>query len=218
MRIGTIAILAGAFAFTGCDQAGSEQETVPPPPELLPPEAGAPPPVAPPPKVPLCPPFPPGFEAPDDAPTQAECDAWKARQEAEAKVAEKRMLAEAKRDGDLKPFDQRTDPFPERGSWIQQLEPTRNGVCRFTEKPRSERPRRLVVQAHSGNMDLLADGFVLGHDHAIGFVEAMWMEDKPVIAVRKGLPDLWIEPLGDRSKIVLRIGAEEFICVRWGED
>ena len=110
------------------------------------------------------------------------------------------------------PFAERRDPTPERGSWMQQLEPTSEENCRFTQRPASERPEGLRVQAWSGNMDLLADGEVLGHDHAIGFVEAFFMNDTPVIAVRDGMDDLWIEPLFD--DVILRIGADEFVCVR----
>ncbi|ANU08480.1 hypothetical protein A6F65_02195 [Paraurantiacibacter namhicola] len=137
----------------------------------------------------------------------------------ERRRADEKMLAEAERDGDLPPFDQRTDPNPDRGSWMQQLVPDRapesENACVFTERPRKARPKNLVVQASSGNMDLLADGFVLGHDHAIGFVEAGFMANKPVIAVRKGMPDLWIEPKTPIRYVVLRIGADEFRCVRW---
>ena len=117
-------------------------------------------------------------------------------------------------DGGLPPFGERTDPNPDRGSWMQQLTPTSDANCRFTERPASERPEGLEVQAWSGNMDLMAEGEVLGHDHAIGFVESFFMADRPVIAVRDGMPDLWIEPLPPREDVTLRIGADEFVCVR----
>ena len=111
------------------------------------------------------------------------------------------------------PFAERRDPMPDRGSWMQQLTPTSDENCTFTERPASERPEGLRVQAWSGNMDLLAEGEVLGHDHAIGFVEAFFMEDRPVVAVRDGMPDLWIEPDAPHDKVTLRIGADEFVCV-----
>ena len=114
------------------------------------------------------------------------------------------------------PFAERRDPTPDRGSWMQQLTPTSEANCTFTERHVNERPEGLSVQAWSGNMDLLAEGEVLGHDHAIGFVEAFFMEDRPVIAVRDGMPDLWIEPMPPHEKVTLRIGADEFVCVRSG--
>ena len=114
------------------------------------------------------------------------------------------------------PFAERRNPSPERGSWIQQLTPTSDANCSFTERPAGERPDGLIVQAWSGNMDLLAEGEVLGHDHAIGFVEAFFMEDRPVIAVRDGMPDLWITAEAPHRDVTLRIGAEEFVCVRNG--
>ena len=114
------------------------------------------------------------------------------------------------------PFAERRDPTPDRGSWTQQLTPTSEANCTFTERPASERPDGLRVQAWSGNMDLLAEGDVLGHDHAIGFVEAFFMVDRPVIAVRDGMPDLWIEPMPPHRDVTLRIGADELVCVRSG--
>ena len=115
----------------------------------------------------------------------------------------------------LPPFAARAGLERERGSWLQQLEPDETQFCTFTEKPVSDRPAGLVVSAWSGNMDLLTDGYVLGHDHAIGLVEAMWMKRKPVIAARAGMPDLWIEPAGDFTNTILHIGPDELTCVRW---
>ncbi|MBH5323206.1 hypothetical protein [Aurantiacibacter sediminis] len=117
----------------------------------------------------------------------------------------------------LKPFAKRTDPTPDRGSWLQQLTPTSSDNCTFTERPASERPDGLDVQAWSGNMDLLGEGDVLAHDHAIGFVEAFFMADSPVIAVRDGMPDLWIEPLAPRDEVTLIIGPDKFYCHRRDE-
>ena len=115
----------------------------------------------------------------------------------------------------LPPFAERAELERGTGSWLQQLTPDQTEFCTFTEKPISERPPNLVVTAWSGNMDLLTEGYVLGHDHASGFVEAMWMKRKPVIAARAGMPDLWIEPVGDFTNTILRIGPEELTCVRW---
>ena len=150
-------------------------------------------------------------EEPAPAPTQAP-------PEAEATI----MPAATPRPGEaslpesgLPPFAERTDPNPDRGSWIQQLEPDETEFCTFTERPASDRPAGLIITAWSGNMDLWTEGYVLGHDHAIGFVEAMWMKRKPVIAARAGMPDLWIEPVGDFTNTILRIGPDELTCVRW---
>jgi hypothetical protein len=115
----------------------------------------------------------------------------------------------------LPPFGERQGLRRETGSWMQMLTPDETEYCKFTEKPVSERPGGLVVTAWSGNMDLLTEGYVLGHDHAIGFVEAMWMKEKPVIAARAGMPDLWIEPVGDLTNTILRIGSDELTCVTW---
>ena len=115
----------------------------------------------------------------------------------------------------LPPFAERESLRRERGSWMQQLEPDETELCTFAEKPVSERPRNLVVTAWSGNMDLLTEGYVLGHDRATGLVEAMWMKRKPVIAARAAMPDLWIEPVGDFTDTILRIGPDELTCVRW---
>ena len=132
------------------------------------------------------------------------------------------MPAETPRPGEaglpaagLPPFAERAGLEPETGSWIQQLTPDETPYCTFTEKLASARPGGLVVTAWSGNMDLLTEGYVLGHDHAVGFVEAMWMKNKPVIAARAGMPDLWIEPVGDLTNTILRIGPEELTCVKW---
>ncbi|WJY18992.1 hypothetical protein QQS45_01750 [Alteriqipengyuania flavescens] len=188
MRI-SIATMVFAALIAGCDSGAQEPQVVAqdvlPPPAELPPGAGPP---------------------------------LEREQEKEGAAAEKRQLAEATRDGELLPFDQRVDRFPERGSWTQRLVPNdvpaEESGCTFTEKPSSERPANLVVQAQSGNMDLLADGFVLAHDHAIGFVEAGFLADKPVIAVRRNMPDLWIAPKPPIRNVILRIGAEEFRCIR----
>ena len=219
MRI-SIAVMVCAALVAGCDSGAQErqvmaQDAVPPPAEL-PPGAGPPPERVP--RPPICPPFPPGTAVPANAASAEQCAALEREQEKERAAAEKRQLAEATRDGELPPFGQRVDRFPERGSWMQRLVPDdvpaeENG-CSFTEKPRSERPANLVVQAQSGNMDLLAEGFVLAHDHAIGFVEAGFLADKPVIAVRKNMPDLWIAPKPPIRNVILRIGAEEFRCIR----
>ena len=116
--------------------------------------------------------------------------------------------------GGLPLFKDRIDPTPDRGSWMQHLTPTSKENCTFTERPASDRPNGLRVQAWSGNMDLLAEGEVLGHDHAIGFVESFFLMDRPVIVSRDGMPDLWIEPMPPHDKVTLRIGATEFLCVR----
>ena len=36
-----------------------------------------------------------------------------------------------------------------------------------------------------------------------------------VIAARAGMPDLWIEPVGDFTNTILRIGPDELTCGRW---
>lgn len=115
----------------------------------------------------------------------------------------------------LPPFGEREGLRRETGSWIQKLTPDDTPYCTFTEKPASARPAGLVVTAWSGNMDLLTEGYVLGHDHAIGLVEAIWMKEKPVIAARDGMDDLWIEPVGDLTNTILRIGPDELTCVQW---
>ena len=116
--------------------------------------------------------------------------------------------------GGLQPFGQRTDPNPDRGSWMQQLEPTNTGNCRFTARPAADRPADLDLLAWSGNMDLYGQGNILAHDHAIGFVEAGWLTDRPVIAARQGMDDLWIEPLAPWEDVTLIIGGSELYCHR----
>ena len=116
--------------------------------------------------------------------------------------------------GGLPPFGARTDPNPDRGSWLQQLEPTKTGNCRFTARPAAERPDDLDLLAWSGNMDLYGQGNILAHDHAIGFVEAGWLADRPVIAARQGMDDLWIEPLAPWEDVTLIIGGSELYCHR----
>ena len=116
--------------------------------------------------------------------------------------------------GGLPPFGERTDPNPHRGSWLQQLEPTMAGNCRFTARPASDRPADFDLLAWSGNMDLYGQGNILAHDHAIGFVEAGWLADRPVIAARQGMDDLWIEPLAPWENVTLIIGGSELYCHR----
>jgi hypothetical protein len=116
-------------------------------------------------------------------------------------------------DGGLPPFGERESLQRESGSWMQRLEPDATAFCTFTERPPSERPAGLVATAWSGNMDLLTEGYVLGQDPSAPFVEALWMKDKPVIAARAGMDDLWIEPAGDDwGQVLLAIDAQRFTC------
>lgn len=227
MRFALSTIAACAVLVTGCDQSFASYDRMAPAEEPAPPpepNAAEAPPEAPPPSRAARAATPsrwdwcativnPPVQRPADAPTKAECDARQANQLAEMK---RKALAD---DADLAdpaaiaPFAQRRNPNRERGSWMQQLTPTSSEACTFTEKPRSARPAGLKVLATSGNMDLLGQGNLLAHDHAIGFVEASWNAQRPVIASRKDMPDLWIEPLGQRT--VLIIGANELRCVEW---
>ena len=152
---------------------------------------------------------------PDDAPSKAECDARMARLMAEGRAAVLADTRDLRDPATLEPFEDRIDPDLGRGSWRQALVPTRPGGCTFTERPRSARPADLLVLASSGNMDLLGRGNLLAHDHAIGFVEANWNADRPVIAARQGLADMWIMPTGDWTKVTLIIGADRFYCHRF---
>ena len=214
--MGIFRIVAAALALAGC---GAAEEQPAPPAELLPADAGPPPPVAPPPLAP-CPPYPPGYTPPADAPTAEECERDREQRSAERKPTD----AQAKFDklGTI-PFAERT-PHPARegmGGWINRLEPTRNGVCRFEERAAGSKPDGYRLSAYSGNMDLWTKGGEgLAHDHAIGFVEAGFLSAEPVVAVRRGLPDLWITPVdwSDPADIMLFIGTDRFECVRIDRD
>lgn len=115
-------------------------------------------------------------------------------------------------EGGLPPFTERTALKRGNASWLQQLEPEPNGLCSFTERPPSERPTDWVVTAWSGNMDLYTDGYVIAQDPSAGWVEAMWMKGRPVIAARAGMDDVWIEPRGDYSLTLLAIDDGRFTC------
>ncbi len=115
-------------------------------------------------------------------------------------------------EGGLPPFGERAALKRASGSWDQRLEPQANPLCSFTEHPVSERPRGWVVTAWSGNMDLYTDGYVLGKDPSARWIEAMFMRDKPVIAAREGMSDVWIEPQGDYGQTLLVIDDRRFTC------
>lgn len=211
MRVAAAAVLAVLTVIAACEEA-------PPPPP--PPEFGTPPPVAPPPprsefemsRWDWCATQIPPRPRPADAPTKAECDEHLAQGLAQLRRDMLADVADMRDPATLKPFAERTDPNPDRGSWIQRLTPSQSGGCSFTEKPPSARPTDLKVLASSGNMDLLGRGNLLAHDHAIGFVESSWVADRPVIAVRQGMSDLWIDPRDPWDKVTLIIGADRFYC------
>jgi hypothetical protein len=115
-------------------------------------------------------------------------------------------------EGDLPPFGQRSALKRAKGSWKQDLQPAATPLCSFTERPASDRPKDWVVTAWSGNMDLYTDGYVLGKDPSARWIEAMWMKDKPVIAAREGMDDVWIEPQGDYTRTLLTIDDKRFTC------
>ncbi|KLE33903.1 hypothetical protein [Aurantiacibacter luteus] len=155
---------------------------------------------------------------PRDAPSRAECEAHYAETLAQLRsdiLADDADLPDA---SSLPPFNARRDPSPEIGSWMQRLTPSQSGGCSFTERPASARPAGLKVLASSGNMDLLGQGNLLVHDHAIGFVESTWTADRPVIAARMGMADLWIRPLEPWDEVTLIVGADRFYCHRRGDD
>lgn len=112
----------------------------------------------------------------------------------------------------LPPFAERTDPNAGARSWMNRLEPTRNGVCNFTDKPPTERPADYVLTAWSGNVDIYTPPDTLTHQQTDGFLQSTFMNSGPVVAVRKDMDDLWIEPVGEN--VVLIIGANQFQCSR----
>lgn len=116
----------------------------------------------------------------------------------------------------LPDFADREDPNPGIGTWINQLEPQESEACLFTEKPPEDRPSEYVLTAWSGNLDLYTPRDTLEHRRGEGFIESEFMHSRPVVAVRQGMDDLWIEPVG--QNVVLYIGADELTCRRDEED
>ena len=132
-----------------------------------------------------------------------------------AKAAEGPRVGEAKMpEGGLPPFGQRAALRTEGKSWQQKLVPDETAECSFRERPASERPEGWVVTAWSGNMDLHTDGYVLGQDPSAPWIEALWMKNKPVVAAREGMDDLWIEPQGDWGQVLLQIDGDRLTCKR----
>jgi hypothetical protein len=140
-----------------------------------------------------------GEESPEAAPSAAAASGPRV---GEAKMPE----------SGLPPLGERAALKRDAGSWDQRLTPDATPLCKFTEHPVSERPQGWVVTAWSGNMDLYTDGYVLGQEPSARWIEAMWMKDKPVIAARKGMDDVWIEPQGDFSQVLLAIDDRRFTC------
>lgn len=112
----------------------------------------------------------------------------------------------------LPEFADRQDPNPGIGTWINRLEPQESEACDFTEKPPKDRPAEYVLTAWSGNLDLYTPRDTLEHRRGEGFIESAFMHSRPVVAVRQGMDDLWIEPVGEN--VVLYIGADELTCRR----
>ena len=110
----------------------------------------------------------------------------------------------------LPDFADRQDPNPGVGSWINALEPQASDACTFTAKPPSDRPNEYVLTAWSGNLDLYTPRDTLEHRRGEGFIQSAFMRSRPVVAVRDGMDDLWIEPVGEN--VVLYIGADELTC------
>ena len=140
---------------------------------------------------------------------------------AEAPPAPAETVAEGPRPGEaalpvggLPPFGEREVLRKRTQSWTQQLVPDDTAECSFAERPAEERPTGWVVAAWSGNMDLYTDGYVLGQDLSARFVEALWMKNRPVVAARQGMNDLWIEPLGDWGQVLLAIDEGQLTCRR----
>ncbi len=144
-----------------------------------------------------------GSEAPqagkNDAPTAARGP----------RVGEAKMPA-----GGLPPLGKRASLRTSGKSWEQKLIPDETAECTFAEKPASDRPEGWVVTAWSGNMDLYTDGYVLGQDPSAPWIEALWMRNKPVVAARAGMDDLWIEPQGDWGQVMLQIDGDRLTCTR----
>ena len=193
------------IVMAGC---GNDEEMPPPPAARF---EVPPPPVAPPPPITLseCESAVECAKA-EQAERQVRAEEFAERRAEDRKRAEKQLIV---------PFAQRKQPemLKLRGTgWINELQPTRNGVCTFTERPAGSKPADYVRTAWSGNIDLWDDYETLLHDHAIGFVESTFAKAKPVVAVRDGLPDLWIEPQirSPDEPIVLYIGPDRFECVR----
>ncbi len=119
-------------------------------------------------------------------------------------------------DEGLPDFADRQDPNPGIGTWMNRLDPQESGACSFTEKPPEDRPREYVLTAWSGNLDLYTPRDTLEHRRGEGFIESAFLHSRPIVAVRQGMDDLWIEPLGEN--VVLYIGADELTCRRDRED
>lgn len=112
----------------------------------------------------------------------------------------------------LPDFAEREDPNPGIGNWINRLEPQPSNACKFTEKPPEDRPSEYVLTAWSGNLDLYTPRDTLEHRRGEGFIESEFMRSRPIVAVRQGMDDLWIEPVGE--DVVLFIGEDELTCRR----
>lgn len=199
---------------TACD-TGTED---PPPSEYGQAPLRPPPRVDPPPDR-YCPPYPPGVKPPPQAPSAEECTRIRTERDRAHQVARIKERREYVKP-EFVPFAERKQhPLAAQRStigWINRLQPTRNGVCRFTEKPNGSVPAGYVLSAWSGNIDLWNTWDGLLHDHAIGLAEASFGSSEPVVAVRQGLPDLWIVPVGDPQTIILFIGENRFECMRRG--
>ncbi|MXO58537.1 hypothetical protein GRI89_03135 [Altererythrobacter salegens] len=130
-----------------------------------------------------------------------------------ASVASGPRVGEAEMpEGGLPPLGERAALKRASGSWDQKLTHDATPLCTFTERPVSDRPQAWVVTAWSGNMDLYSDGYALGKDPSARWIEAMFMRDRPVIAARAGMDDVWIEPQGDYSQTLLVIDDKRFTC------
>ncbi|MCA1662391.1 MAG: hypothetical protein LC648_09700 [Novosphingobium sp.] len=205
-------ILSMALLTTACDAANEE----PPPREFGNAPSRAPP-VVDPPDGKWCPPYPSGKQPPPEARSAEKCARIRAERDRAHQAAREKERRDYVKPEFVSFAERQQHPLAAQRStagWINRLQPIRNGVCRFTEKPRGSVPAAYIRSAWSGNMDLWNEWDGMLHDHAIGFVEASFGSNAPVIAVRQGLPDLWIEPVGDPSLIILFIGEERFQCVR----